>query len=473
MTTFATRLLPHGSRPALLFQGEPPISYADLDARIAGLSARLSGPKRLVAVEAAPEAPAIVAYLAALRAGHAVALLPPDDPEARAAFSARFEPDLVHARIGGTWRFETCAAASPTPHPDLALLLVTSGSTGQGKAVRLSAAALDANAAAIAEVLALTPADRAALILPLHYSYGLSVLHSHLAAGASVHFPVSGLLAEGFVDGLRTAGCTSLAGVPYSFDLLESIGFREAALPDLRLMTVAGGRLDPDLVRAYDARMRAVGGRFVVMYGQTEATARIAVVPPDCVARFPDRIGVAIPGGALSLIDAGGRPVAGTEVAGELVYRGPNVMMGYAASRSDLARGSEVDALRTGDIAIRDRDGLYRIVGRLNRMSKIAGIRLGHDALEAALIAEGISAAVVGDDRSLLAVCDGAVPIERVRGALAAAANLPLQHVAALAVPSLPRSASGQIDYEPLRLELEHNRPPEAPGGQVAVPEAV
>ena len=191
----------HGDRPALVPSGRPPIGYAELDARVAAFAARLGDGKRLLALEAAPCPEAIVAWLAALRAGHAVALLPPDDPAAWGAFRDRFRPELGYRRAAGGWRLEAEAPPGAPLHPDLALLLLTSGSTGHGKAVRLSAAALAANAASIAAYLGLTAEDRAALVLPLHYSYGLSVLNSHLAAGASVWLPDRAILDPGFVDG--------------------------------------------------------------------------------------------------------------------------------------------------------------------------------------------------------------------------------------------------------------------------------
>src|SRR3546814_10281029 len=129
-------------------------------------------------------------------------------------------------------------------------------------------------------------------------------------------------------------------------------------------MTVAGGRLSPELVARYHAHLSRNGKRFFVMYGQTEATARIAYVPPDQLGDNTDRIGVAIPGGELHLVDAKGQTIDADETPGELVYRGPNVMMGYAASRADLGRGADIAELRTGDVAVRDRQGLFRISDR-------------------------------------------------------------------------------------------------------------
>ncbi|BBE70712.1 AMP-binding protein [Oharaeibacter diazotrophicus] len=439
----------HGARPALIVPGRDPVRYDELADRARDFAARLGPGRRLVAVEAAPSDHAVTAWLGALVGGHAVALVAPDDAAARHAFADRFAPDATVRRVAGRWRLEESAPPSDGDrrlHPDLAEMLVTSGSTGCGKAVRLSRRAVDTNARAIARYLGLSPADRAALVLPLHYSYGLSVLASHLAVGASVDLGFGSVLDDGFVDRLAASGCTGLAGVPYTYDLLERIGFRDRMPAGLRTMTVAGGRPSPDLVVAYDAAMRRTGGRFFAMYGQTEATARIAYLPPERAADAPDRIGVAIPGGSLALVGDDGRPVTAPGAVGELVYRGPNVMMGYAETAADLARGHEVETLATGDLAEVDADGLYRIVGRRARFSKIAGVRVGHDAVEAALRREGVVAAVTGDDRGLAAAFVGARAVEDVRRRLAAVAGLTLRHVRAVRVDDLPRLASGKVD---------------------------
>lgn len=442
----------HGERTALVVPGEGTVSYADLARRAAAFAARLPGPKRLVAIEAAASAHAITAYLGALAAGHAVALLPAGDSDAMRRFADRFRPEAAFQRLDGRWRLLAGGAARGSKiHPDLALVLMTSGSTGHGKGVRLSGAALDRNAGSIAEYLQLGPEDRAGLVLPLHYSYGLSVLNSHLAAGASLWLHQGSVLVPGFLDGLAAAGCTNLSGVPHTFELLESVGLRDAALPRLGMLTVAGGAMAADRVMRWHDHMAAREGRFFAMYGQTEATARIAYLPPELAGQAPDRIGIAIPGGSLCLRAADGRTIEEPGVEGELIYRGANVMMGYADTRADLARGAEIDALATGDLALRDEAGLYRIVGRLRRMSKIAGLRVGHDAVEAALAAAGIRAAVVGDDCGLTASYVSTHDPEAVADLITQATGLTNRHVRAVRVPDLPRLSSGKVDYESLR----------------------
>lgn len=463
---FFQDLARHGDAPALVFPGGRVISYRELSERVTRQAQRLGEAKALVAMEARLSEHAIVAYLAALAGGHAIAMLPPDGALAAERFAADFGPDIRIRLRDGRWRLEHGdGLARGGLHPDLAVLLSTSGSTGQSRFVRLSADNVAANAASIADYLDLTAADRGLLALPLHYSYGLSVLNSHLAVGASLLVQEKSILDPGFVADLRTGRCTNMAGVPYSFELLESIGFRDHDLPDLRFMTVAGGRLAPDMVRRYHAHLNARGKRFFVMYGQTEATARMAYLPPDHLPGAADRIGIAIPGGSLSLVDEAGRPVEGSDTAGELVYRGRNVMMGYATARADLVRPAEVAALHTGDLAERNAEGLYRIVGRLRRMSKIAGLRIGHDSLEQALAERGIRAAVVGDDSTIVAVYTSGQPEAEVRRLLVERSGVPSSHVRAEAAAELPRLSSGKVDYERLKQAL--SAPSHAaPGGE-------
>ncbi len=412
----------------------------------------------LLGIEAAHSEHAVITYLAALQAGHAVVLLPPSDVLQGAVIDTAFEPDITFRQIDGRWRsirqMQGRGETGIPPHPDLALLLMTSGSTGDAKAVRLSARNLDANAMSIAQYLGLSASDRGCMALPLHYSYGLSVLHSHLSVGASLYFPKMSISDPQFLTRLDESRCTNFSGVPYSYELLENIGFRNRKPSTLRFMTVAGGRLSPDIIRRYNRLMRENDGAFFAMYGQTEATARLAYVPPDRLEGNEDCIGIAIPGGELTLQDENGRPILAPRQPGELVYRGPNIMMGYASSRRELTHGHEIDCLKTGDLAEFDEHGLFRICGRLKRISKIAGLRIGHDAMEQALEKRGIQAAVVGNDKAIHAYCAGPADEHEVKRILAAASGLTLLQVGATLSASLPRLPSGKFDYSRLTQEF-------------------
>jgi acyl-CoA synthetase (AMP-forming)/AMP-acid ligase II len=459
--TFATRLEEHGNRVAVIDQRGTAWSYADLVRRADEVTARLGTERRLVAVVADADVTALAGYLGALRGGHPVLLLPAGDAGARARLLEAYEPDVVidDGDEPGVPDVRGRPGASlHALHPDLALLLSTSGSTGSPKLVRLSHDNVQANADAIAAYLRLTPADRAAMSLPLHYCYGLSVVHSHLAVGASVVMAGGSVVDRCFWDRFEAHGCTSFAGVPHTFELLEHSGFEELSLPTLRYVTQAGGRLAPDRVERLAAHAERGGWELFVMYGQTEATARMAYLPPDLARARPGSIGRAVPGGSFRL-----EPVDGAAPGvGELVYRGPNVMLGYAERRADLALGRQVDELHTGDLARIAPDGLVEIVGRTSRFAKLFGVRVDFDQVEQLLADEGLAAFCTGTDEHLAVAVTGIVAADEVARSLAHDLHLPLGAARVVHVDELPRLSSGKPDHRQV-LELVGDAEPTPP----------
>ena len=348
----------------------------------------------------------------------------------------------------------------PPPHPALAMLLSTSGSTGSPKLVRLSADAVAQNARAIAAALELGPQERALQALPLHYSYGLSVLHSHLWIGGSVVLTERTPMERGWWQDLSDGACTSLAGVPTGWRHLLRLGLTDRAPPALRTLTQAGGRLEPELVLRLATWAEARGGDLRVMYGQTEATARIAIMPAGQSRLQPRCAGRALPGGALwiepPLAMAAGSGELTAEPTGEVIYRGPNVMMGYARRRADLARGDELQGvLRTGDLGRLDASGLLTVVGRRSRLAKVHGLRIDLDEVEALLQPRGPTAALQGDEQLVLACAWGA-DADLVAATQALAGRLRLHPSALRLVPvdALPLSPNGKIDYPALAHAL-------------------
>jgi acyl-CoA synthetase (AMP-forming)/AMP-acid ligase II len=412
-------------------------SHADLHSSARELAQQVASPrKELVLVRAALAPSTVIAYLAALAAGHAVLLVDGDSAEIERRYAPRFIVD--HGEVADHDR--GAHGIRPALHPDLAVLLSTSGTTGSPKLVRLSAAAVLANARSIVSYLELDEDERALASLPFGYSYGLSVLNSHLLAGGCVVLPSAGVLRPEFWTAFERHACTSLAGVPYSYALMERVGWRTHKLPRLRTMTQAGGPMDPDLVRSLAAELERRGARLVVMYGQTEACARIAYVPPERLADKPGSIGVAIPGGELS-VDGG-----------ELVYRGPNVMMGYAETAADLARGDDLGGvLRTGDLGHED-DGYFFVTGRLKRIAKVNGLRVNLDEVEALVRSVGPAAALgLGDDRLVVFIEGGQ---DAARAALAGHLTVRGRALVVRSVDHLPTTGAGKIDYAALTAEL-------------------
>lgn len=279
------------------------------------------------------------------------------------------------------WKRETAL------HPDLALLLTTSGSTGSPKFVRQSYANIRANTDSIVEYLHLSADERPITTLPMNYTYGISILNTHLDVGATILLTDKTVMQREFWNFFREQGATSFGGVPYTYEMLKRLRFFSMDLPTLRTMTQAGGKLLPELHREFAEYAAREGKEFVIMYGQCEATARMGYLPPERSLEKAGSMGIPIPGGRFELIGADGDVLNASEETGELVYYGDNVTMGYATSGSDLAKGDERGGrLETGDMAKRDADGFYYIVGRKKRFLKLFGNRVNLDDAERMLL---------------------------------------------------------------------------------------
>jgi acyl-CoA synthetase (AMP-forming)/AMP-acid ligase II len=331
-------------------------------------AAKLAG-ETLVILPIETTIASIARYLAALRLDKPVLLLDPDGPHNE--FAERFRTDEVH--------------------PDLSVLLTTSGSTGNPKLVRLSRTAVETNAEQIAEALEIDGNEVAITTLPLFYSYGLSVLNSHLIRGATVVLERTGIVQRTFWNAAVEHQVTSMAFVPSQYEMLRRLRFDPAKYPALRTLTQAGGRLRTERVTEFADKMATVGGKLYVMYGQTEAAPRMATLPPDRLADKLGSVGQAMPGGEFVIEDD------------EVVYRGANVMMGYAETAGDLVKGDEQGGvLRTGDLGRLDDEGFLFITGRLKRMAKVFGVRINLDDVEKNFPV----AAVAGDDKLVVFVVD-------------------------------------------------------------------
>lgn len=268
-------------------------------------------------------------------------------------------------------------------HPDLALLLTTSGSTGSPKFVRQSYANILANARSIAQYLELDETERPITTLPMNYTYGLSIINSHLLVGATILVTGKGLMQKEFWQFFTEQRATSFGGVPYTYEMLDRLRFFRMDLPSLRTMTQAGGKLIPELHKKFAEYAHVCGKKFIVMYGQCEATARMGYLPADRAVEKCGSMGIAIPGGRFHLVGTDGQEVTQPHVTGELFYEGPNVTLGYAECGEDLAKGDERHGiLETGDMAQFDEDGYYYIVGRKKRFLKIYGNRVNLDEID-------------------------------------------------------------------------------------------
>lgn len=268
-------------------------------------------------------------------------------------------------------------------YPELGLLLTTSGSTGSPKFVRQSYTNIQANAESIVEYLQIDETERPITTLPMNYTYGLSIVNSHLLVGATILMTDYTLMEKGFWEFFRENEATSFGGVPYTYEMLKKLRFFRMDLPSLRYMTQAGGKLSPELHKEFAEYAVEYGKKMIVMYGQTEATARMAYLPAERSLEKYGSMGIAIPGGKFTLVDVEEKAITEPDVTGELIYEGPNVTLGYAESMEDLQKGDERHGkLVTGDMAKMDEDGFFYIVGRKKRFLKIYGNRVNLDEVE-------------------------------------------------------------------------------------------
>ncbi len=433
-------LASHGDRVAVVTENRT-LTYRELASEVAAVAAELGTGRQLVLIEARNELATLLAYLGALAADHVVMPLPAGgDHEAvihTYAPGVIVRDGVVEHRHGPTVHM----------HPKLAMLMSTSGSTGSPKLVRLSQANLCANAESIAQYLDIRQTDRAATTLPMSYCYGLSVIHSHLLRGAGLILTDRSVVDDEFWDSFRRHRGTTFPGVPHTFDLLDRIGFDGSSVPDLRYVTQAGGRLAPDQVRRFAALGSQHGWDLFVMYGATEATARMAYLPTELAFDNPHCIGVPIPGGEFRIEPTGD----GRDGVGELVYRGPNVMMGYASTPHDLALGHRVDELHTGDIARRHSNGLYEVLARSSRFVKMYGLRIDLQHIEESLRGRGVSAICTDDDGHLLVAAAKRPEGCDVHRVASGASGLPGAAVRIIDVDELPLLPTGKPDYQAVR----------------------
>jgi acyl-coenzyme A synthetase/AMP-(fatty) acid ligase len=345
------------------------------------------------------------------------------------------------------------APCQSTINPDLALLLSTSGSTGSPKFVRLARGAVIANARQIARALSIDAMDVGIGHLPLHYSYGLSVVTSHFFAGASIALTHAQVTEPALWRRIAEDSGTHFPGVPFHYSVLDRLSIKRTVPSSVRTFTQAGGHLDHGTrLRCYRA-ISERGGRFYIMYGQTEAGPRITTLQSDDFPTYSTTVGTALEGGRLSIIDDNGVPQP-ANVEGKVAYQGPNVMMGYATDREHLALpDSQSGRLETGDRGVLSEEGFLTLTGRTQRFAKIAGLRIALDEIEACLGSSGSVAALAPNDRIVLYVHKSVAPeVKSMAAQLAQRLRLPSTVFVTKPVDSIPLKSSGKIDYKALEL---------------------
>jgi len=442
-----------GEATAVVTDSGSSSTYASLEASCDRFAERIaSSTKTLGFVLCRNTLPCLTAYLGALRAGKAVCLLDADlDPSLLERLIDCYSPHWIFSserfekaaygqiEVEGGWLNTSREVQAPPIHPELAVLLPTSGSTGSPKLVRLSYENLQANAVSICSYLGITDQERAISSLPMAYSYGLSVINSHLLSGARLLLTTASFMQRDFWTFFEQEGATSLAGVPYHYESMLRMRLLEKKLPSLRVLTQAGGRLASEHILKVAQTCVERGRRFFVMYGQTEATARIAYLPPERLPPKIGSIGIAIPGGQLSL----------DPETKELLYEGSNVMLGYAEHRADLARGNELNGrLRTGDLGRCDEDGFFYITGRLKRFLKLFGRRFSLDEIEELIVRQAdCGVACYGTDDHLIIAVDSCASQRRVAEVMTSVLKVHGSAFRVIPLDSLPLLPNGKQYY--------------------------
>ena len=339
-------------------------------------------------------------------------------------------------------------------HDKLALLLTTSGSTGSPKLVRQSYKNLTENTKSIVQYLKLDDTERAITSLPMNYNYGISIINTHFWVGAALILTDKSVMQKEFWQHLKDFEATSFAGVPYTYEMLDKLRFFNMKLSNLRYMTQAGGKLLPDLHHKFAKWAKDNNKKFIVMYGATEATARMGYLPAEKSLEKYGSMGIAIPNGKFSLIDTNGNVITTPQSVGELVYEGDNVCLGYAECGEDLCKDDEFGGkLFTGDMAEFDNEGFYYIVGRKKRFLKIYGNRISLDETERLIKAEfpSLECACAGTDKMMMIYTTDSAENENIIEFISTKTGLNKAAFEVKNVNEIPKNASGKTLYDELR----------------------
>ena len=347
--------------------------------------------------------------------------------------------------------FKSLKTMESVLHRDLNLLLTTSGSTGSPKFVRQSYKNINSQVVALAEYLGITSDNRPITTMPMSFTYGLSIINSHFYKGASLILTDASLVDPRFWIMLKENEATTFGGVPFIYEILKKLRFGRMKLPSLKYITQAGGKLNNKLMAEFAQICEEKSIDFYVMYGQTEATARISYLPCEYAQKKVGSIGIPIPGGKMWLEDNEGNRIDSADVAGELVYQGDNVTLGYAENYLDLAKGDENKGLlRTGDIAERDEDGFFTIVGRTKRFLKMYGNRINLDEIEQLVTEQGYDCACSGEDNELVIYLTKSKEIENIKSYISKKMKIHPSGVDVKYIKKVPRNESGKILYSEL-----------------------
>ncbi len=451
------------------------LTYKELDDESDSISEKIKLPYKGLAFLFTTNNPeSVVLYIALLKSGNAVLLLDEKlKEEIRTGLINNYKPDFIISASSVTASGYKNYLEYHSLHflkkenndqpneifPELSVLLSTSGTTGSPKLVKLAYKNIQSNADSIAEYLKIDENEKPITTLPFNYSFGLSIINSHLLKGSAIILTEQTVFFRDFWNLFNEYKCTSFAGVPYTYTMLKRIGFEKLNLPSLTYFTQAGGKLSEEFIKFFNDYAISSNKKFFVMYGQTEATARITYVPAEKLSRKIGSIGISIPGGELKIMNDGIEIPKPNEV-GEIVYKGDNVMLGYAETLSDLSKGDELKGvLFTGDLGYKDEDGFFYVTGRMKRFIKIFGLRINLDEVQKMLENHfKISVACTGKDDLLqiLVHSDDYLTEVKVKEEVMKMYQLNFKSLVVRSANQIPTNTNGKYDYNKIKEMFDH-----------------
>lgn len=455
------------SSTALIDEKGNELSYYELDKITSDLSEKIDN-RSLILCLSNNSVGSILGYLSFLNNSHVAYILDRDTTIENVYFQIeKWQPSYIWLPTDRISLFENFSIitevldysllklnTNPFPlHPELALLISTSGSTGDAKLIRLTYKNILSNTISIIDYLKINKNHRSITSLPIVYGYGLSVLHTHLYQGASMVITAKNALSKQFWDLVSTFKVTTMNGVPFHYNFFNKIDFLDSKYDSIKIFTQAGGRLPLQLKKQFTDKCLKKEIQFFIMYGQTEATTRISYLPASILNEKDSCIGIPILGGKIEIRDEERNLIITPNQIGELVYFGKNVSPGFAEDGIDLAaKDINKGVLYTGDLASFDEKGLFYFEGRKNRIAKLHGVRVSLDEIEKLILAKfsELNCACISKDEKMHVFIENSIDFGDVKDFVCNQTNLSPNLIIFHEIEKIPRSLQGKILYNNL-----------------------
>ncbi len=335
---------------------------------------------------------------------------------------------------------------------NIGLLVTTSGSTGSVKFVRQTYDNLKFNTLAIINYLKLNERNTTITTLPLSYTFGMSIINTHLKAGSKIIVTKKSLFEKKFWEIFKNNKINTIYGVPYTYEILDKLNFFSKNNLNLKLLAQAGGKISENLQKKIGNYSKKYNKKFFVMYGQAEATTRISYLPYKKVLKKIGSIGIPINGGRINLVN-NNKVVHKKNSVGEIVYQGRNVCMGYTSGILDINENDDWKGkIHTGDLAKRDKDGYYFIVGRKKRFAKIYGINVNLDEIENLIKLKFVKSdfAVISKENKIIIYTSVKNLIKKIFIYITKIVDLTPNSFEIIFLKNIPKLSNGKNNYEAL-----------------------